>query len=400
MNSDRNHSGHSKSNLLIVAFAFSAFYCYSFILLLNIIPEAAPGFVGTSILQASFTLIIAIGLIFASFKINKMNSFKTIISSLIMAIIVTSFIPLTPWLAVRMTLIFFAGILYSVGQLSVLTYFWNNSQSQKRGWLGGQIALLTTFLYLVTRAIGVQSSLLTNSVIVACAPIILALLITVIYAKSHPQNYIAYQKNYYPEKRTVFLYFIPWILFCFINGTIAKNIDLPSTQILSSQYILLLVIQTGSSIIGALAGGIIADFFGRRLSLALSVTLYGLSMALSGIQNVPILFLAFTFEGFGWGILLTLYNFVIWGDLANEKNCTKMYAMGLAVYCTGLGIGQLPTVLSQISPTNSALIGCSVIFLSNLPIALAPELLPSEGRKKRRLKGYIRKVKEIADNYD
>jgi hypothetical protein len=111
-------------------------------------------------------------------------------------------------------------------------------------------------------------------------------------------------------------------------------------------------------------------------------------MVFYGFSLDPIIrFFAYGIEGLSWGILMTLYVFVVWGDLSNTDNSGKMYSLGLAMYCVGLGFGAL--TIPQMGLVESALIGCSIIFLSNLPIALAPELLPSQHRKMRKLEGYI-----------
>jgi hypothetical protein len=382
---------------LFVVFVFSAFFSYFYVVILNVLPQAISESSQISTFQALFTFIISISLVCTSFRIHKIKPLKIVISSLVMTILATSIIPLVPWYEARITLIFFAGILFSVGQLGVLTHFWKNSQSQKRGLLGGVVGLFAVIVYFVARVVVDQTNLLVDSVIIALVPIILALFVAVTYAKIGAQSNSADQRNYYPEKRTVILYSIPWILFCLINSTLAKN--LLSSQIFASYFMLAIAIQAIASFMGVFIGGVIADFFGRRLSLTLSISLYGLSMALSGfIPDTAIIFIAFSLEGLSWGILLTLYSFVVWGDLANKENCAKLYAIGLAVYYVTVGIGLLPTIFLRVSSTDSALIGCSIIFMSNLSIALAPELLPLEARKIRKLKGYLRKVKKIADN--
>jgi hypothetical protein len=296
----------------------------------------------------------------------------------------------------RLGLIFLAGIAFGIGQLSSLKVFWSSTQSQSRGMYGGLIALITVIFYFISRVTIAEKGALTESVLFGLIPTFFAILLLATYRQHSSVNI---QKGNFPEKKTILLYALPWVCFCFINGTFAKAIDLPSAQVVSADLTTLILIQAVFSLIGVSVGGLIADRFGRRLSLALSVTLYGLSMAFSGfIQETAILFLAFSIEGLGWGILLTLYSFVIWGDLANEENCSKMYAIGLSIYCVSVGLGQLSSALLQIGSTASALIACSIIFLSNLPIILAPELLSSDALRRRRMNSYLKKVKKIAKN--
>ena len=200
---------------------------------------------------------------------------------------------------------------------------------------------------------------------------------------------------YSPEKRTIFLYLIPWVIFSLINATLAKNTTLDiSQQVSSSFYLVLLVLQLFGVIIGALIGGTIADLVGRRLPLALSLSLYGVSAVLSGLFiNIETLAFSYIANGLSWGILFTLYIFVIWGDLANKENCAKVYSIGLVTYYSTEGIGLLTRVSAPIIVTS--LVSCLLIFMLIIPIALAPELLPSDFRRKIRMKRHMNAVKRI-----
>lgn len=72
-----------------------------------------------------------------------------------------------------------------------------------------------------------------------------------------------------------------------------------------------------------------------------------------------------------------------------------MYSIGLITFYLATFIGFLPTAIAQVALMPSALIGCTLIFLSNIPIALAPELLSSDFQERTRLKLHINAVKKI-----
>jgi MFS family permease len=210
------------------------------------------------------------------------------------------------------------------------------------------------------------------------------------------------ERGNHSEKRTVLLYSIPWILFSLINATLAKNISLNILQqVPSSFYLFLTILQAIGVIFGAICGGIIADFFGRRLSLAFSLTLYGISSALAGLTKInEILSFVYVANGLSWGILLILYSLVVWGDLANKENCAKMYSIGLIILYSTIGVGFLIPI-SQIPLVVSSLVSCLLIFLSNVPLILAPELLPSDFRERIKLKLHmdtVRKIKKQSQN--
>ena len=200
------------------------------------------------------------------------------------------------------------------------------------------------------------------------------------------------------EKRTVFLYAIPWILFSLINTTIGRNVSLNIIQsVPESLYFSLSLLQLIGVAFGALGGGIIADLFGRKLSLGFSLTLYGLSTALGGFaQNIEVSYFVYLVNGLNWGILWSLYGSVVWGDLVDGQNCVKRYSIGLIIFYFSLTLGLLFTSqISQIPVVWSALVGCSLIFLSNIPLFLAPELLSEDFRDKIRLKLHMNVVKKL-----
>jgi len=91
-----------------------------------------------------------------------------------------------------------------------------------------------------------------------------------------------------------------------------------------------------------------------------------------------------------------LYVFLVCGDLATEKTVEKMYSIGIAVYYSALGVGLLTPPLSQTPFIVTSLASCLLIFLLNIPVILAPELLSSDFSERTRLKLHINAVKKIS----
>jgi hypothetical protein len=288
------------------------------------------------------------------------------------------------------------GIFFGIGQLAFSIFFWNLTVPEERGRIGGLIGFVSLPFYFIS-IVSAETLDFLGTVVLS----IILSLATLVVILLRPEKAALTAKNEergnYSEKRTVLLYSIPWVMFSLINVTLAKNISLNALQQVSSSfYLFLIFLQVIATIFGTLGGGIIADFFGRRLSLAFAVTSYGISSALGGlIQNDAIFCFAYFANGLSWGILLTLYSFVIWGDLANKENCAKMYSIGLVIYYSTMGVGLLPIQVSQIPLVISALASCLLIFLSNVPIVLAPELLSSDFREKIKLRLHIRTVRKI-----
>lgn len=296
-----------------------------------------------------------------------------------------------------MVLIFIGGVLFAIGQLISFTYFWGSTISEERGRIAGFIGFLgIPFSYSVGQ---LAQFLDLFGIVILAVFFILGILATKflkpeerIFSKNNAE------KEVYTEKRTVLLYAIPWILFAVVNSTLDRNISLNVLQsVPESLYFSFLLLQTIAAGFGALGGGILADLSGRKKSLGFSLTLYGLSTALGGlIQNIEVAYFVYAVSGLNWGILWSLYGSVIWGDLANEKNCVKRYSSGLIIFYLPIGFAFLfSEQICQISLAWSSLVGCSLIFFSNIPLFLAPELLSEDFRNKIRLKLHMNLLKKI-----
>jgi MFS family permease len=334
-----------------------------------------------------------------SFFIRRFNKLRVIYTCSIAISIVTAILLFASNNILNLAIIFVFGIFFGIGQLTFFTYFWNLTVAEERGRITGLIGFVTLPLYSLIDP-GIAGALDFPSTVVLSIILSLGMLIvvmlkpakTMLTAKKNERG-----GNYY-EKRVVLLYSIPWVIFSLINATLAKNISLSTFQQVSpSFYVFLIVLQAITAIFGTLIGGIIADFFGRRLSLALGLTLYGISSALGGfVNNYAMFYFAYATNGLSWGFLLTLYSLVVWGDLANKENCAKMYSIGLIPFYLATSVGLLFTSqISEVPLVVSSLASCLLIFLSNIPIVLAPELLSPDLRERIKLKMHINTVKKI-----
>lgn len=202
----------------------------------------------------------------------------------------------------------------------------------------------------------------------------------------------------YFEKRVVVLYSIPWILFSIVNVTIAQAISSNViTNLPASQHISLIGLQTIGVCLGAVLAGFLTDFYGRRITLIVSLTLYGISAVAQGIFYFDALSIGYFINGTSWGLLFVLYFFVIFGDLSNNSNTLKMYAIGLFTYFFATTIGQIYQVyLPDI--TISSLLTCLIIFLSIIPVFIAPELMSSEFIYNLKIKRHMKSIKKYAKN--
>ena len=396
MNLLKNGVSISKRAFLVNAVLFIIFFTLFFVFSYHIIPLVASSVNNRLMVQASFHFVIAISMLATSFFVHKINSVHLICTSSIVIVAMTALAFILPTPVLKLIIIFMIGIFFSMGFLAFFTYFWKSTVPEERGRIAGLIGLAALpFEFVVDNIIAPSLSFpetIMLSIVLSSGILLVMLLIppkTMLTAKK-------WERVNYTEKRTILLYSIPWLLFSLINMTLAKNSSTNiSQQVLPSFYLILISLQLIGVVFGVIFGGLVADFFGRRLPLAFSLTLYGISAVIVGLfTNNELLSFSFLINGLSWGILFTLYSFVVWGDLANEYNCAKIYSIGLITYYLTAGFGLLTEISMPI--VVSSLASCLLVFLSNIPIALAPELLPSDFREKIRLAIHMNSVKKIS----
>lgn len=381
-------------NFVMFTFFFSFYYAFVF----RTIPSIGrlDAFL-ISILQAAFLFSIVISILVVSYFKNNLGKKHIIVFSLA-TLVNLAFLFFSGTFLYQLFFVILIGVFFGISQLSAYALFWNTTESLKRSRVAGLIGFMALICYFMIYFISLGLNYSAN--IALCFILISATTIGGIFVVEKVDNTALRKKSmYFPEKRTIFLYTVPWILFSLLNVTLSKDITVTS-EIASSLFLVLFGSQIVGGVCGALIGGYFADRVGRRLTLVFSVVLYGVSMAFKGFtDNGVALLFSFIGEGLTWGIFLTLYSFVIWGDLSNTKNVSQTYAIGLAVFYGTTAIGSL-NLITGVSVVNSTLISCMLIFLAIIPIALAPELLPSEAQEKSKLQKYMATVRKIAsDDY-
>ena len=389
----------TKRGFLVTMILYFTFLTWYYIFSLSVLRHAVGSSADTYLMaHASFNFIIAIASLLNSFFIHRFSKIRIIYEYSIATSIVTVLLLFTSSIILRLIIIFVAGIFFSIGQLAFFTYFWSLTVSEERGRAAGLVGFFSLpIFYIVSSMVETFdfSGIIMMSVILSLVPMLIKLLKpekkAMLTAKKD-------EKGYHPEKRTILLYAVPWVLYSLINATLARNMAFYVSQRVPSYYYMFLSIsQLLGAVFGALGGGIIADFFGRRLSLVFSLTLYGIGSALVGlVENYEMFGFVYVANGLTWGILLTLYFLVVWGDLANKESCAKRYSIGLITYYLAMGVGSLLThQVFQIPLIVSSLVSCLLIFLSNIPLILAPELLSSDFRERIRLKLYMNVIRKI-----
>jgi len=339
-----------------------------------------------------FNLITVSGLIISAFALRNMNATYTLYSWSMVTSFGTVLIFFAPNSIWGLSLYYMLGGLFGVAQLAFYSYFWSSTFVEERGRVGGLLGLISLAFFSFAAALAESLDFCGTTAL--CIASSLGVLATKLFTPSGMQMSTPgeHRKDPYPEKRAILLYVVPWVIYSLVNATFQEAISFQALLGLSlSARMSLLFLQLIGACLGAAIGGTIADFFGRKVALALGLSLYGFSTALSGTVTVyDVVLFAHLVNGLNWGIFLTIYQLVIWGDLANASNYARLYSLGLSVFYLSTGIGcAFEPVMLQVPLAVASLISCLLIFLSNIPVILAPELLPSGFREKIRLKLYV-----------
>ena len=193
-------------------------------------------------------------------------------------------------------------------------------------------------------------------------------------------------------------YLFPWVL---VN--IASNIAISLIPYHPDYF---WAIDTGSILrlgiiaISAFLVGFAADRYGRKLPLFVGVTALGISFTLIGFVMSPdtaVLFLAVS--GFAWGSFFPIFLSVP-GDLATSGSREKFYFLstGLPIavlfFTSPFFIGPGSRYASSFPISFPPILGL-IILLSLIPLFFAKESLSESKIKAKRLKDYLKKVRQV-----
>lgn len=351
---------------------------------------------------AFFNLFIVLSLFVSSLFVNRFDKLRIIyLWATFMPILMFLLLSVSDLIYVFVLLAVLAAI-FSVGLLAYTAYLFSMTLPEERGRVVGIMVFIShlivpAFLYLITTI---------NPEYAIFVYIFLGVITMMIrFLKSRGPVIMTTEvsstiRSY--DKTTFILYLIPWLIFCSINWTSGTII----TAYLSRQFVEIAFITYVSKYLaasfGALLAGLFADWIGRRAALILGVIPYGVSTSFAGLAgNVSTAFLLMQITtGFGWGIFLVLYTLVIWGDIASSKVCVPIYCAGFMPFYLLAGLGWLavPEIL-QFSYRDVAFVSGLLIFLSNIPLLLAPELLPQAKVERMKFHLWILRAKKIYEQY-
>jgi MFS family permease len=201
------------------------------------------------------------------------------------------------------------------------------------------------------------------------------------------------------NSRSVLLYFIPWLMFSLVN-----NFAFPVlyTAFDSAQVNLMTMLEGIIAGVSAIVFGFLADRFGRKRLLFFGFVLLGLGYALLGL--FPAYERGFLFytvaDGISWGIFMALFLLTLWGDIAGERDAEKFFVIGFFPYLLSNFLQILfgNYVASSITDLSAVFsFACFFLFITAVPLYLAPETLSERDKQMVDLRKYYEKAKLKVD---
>ncbi len=376
----------SKRKLTFIVYSF--FYLFLFYNFL-VVSTARYG----SIVTATLNLEICVAILVSFFFIRKINDIMFCYIASFLIGIASIFLFILDSL-LRLALIFSIAPLFSIGLLIFFNYFQRTTASTER------IRVVEVIACTVLPFVFILELLPPDSIVNFYLLILIILLSIGFFLFNFFRTDLVKNKKeeaqHFFEKKTIFLYSVPWILFSIINGTLGKN---NSThffeQTSTSLYVFLIAFQVIGVNLGAIIAGRISNFFGRRVTLASALTLYGTSSALGALFINPVFLTAmYLVDGMSWGILFVMYIFIVWGDLANNDNGAKIYSLGSLIYFLSIALACI-TPAAFLSITSSSLLTCLIAFFSVLPIIIVPEIADKDFIERTKFQHHIKNIKKL-----
>jgi MFS family permease len=298
------------------------------------------------------------------------------------------------------TISLFWGIAVGLGMPACMASFADSTTAENRGSLGGILAFVFN-ICLFSLALLLSTSTLTYRVQAFTVWLLITLGISFLFRKELEQaNDIKIPRlSSILSERRVFLYLIPWIMFCLVNSLetpILRNFF--GTEFADFGA----VIESAISSVCALIVGFLADRIGRKIIAIAGFALLGIGYAVLGLlTNVQVSwYLYAVVDGIAWGMFVVLFFIVLWGDLANDMFKDKYYLLGGLPFLLSWFVQLLiEPYVESISVYAAFSLAAFFLFLAVLPLMYAPETLPEKGIKERELKRYIEKAKKVKKKY-
>ena len=315
--------------------------------------------------------------IIASFSLLSLNVSNTIITSMVGL---------------------FLGISLGLGMPACMSLYTDSIPVENRGRVGGITMLITGMGIFAFSILPINEGIV---LVISLATWRVASLVFLLSAKSpirvKDKTNIKSFKHVLGQK-SFFLYFIPWFMFGLVNYLTAPLVN-SGTDIEGN----VMLVQTGFMGAFAVLGGYLIDSVGRKRVAIAGFTMLGIGTAVLGISsgNDIILYFNAALDGIAWGFLLVLFILTLWGDLIDNSQSDKYYAIGVLPFFMSMllekTVGQYLAPIKDLNQYAFFSFTAFFLFIAVLPLVYAPETLPEKTMKDRDLKSYIEKAQKIVN---
>jgi len=298
----------------------------------------------------------------------------------------------------------FAGASVGIGIPSCLAFFADNTSTENRGHTGAIIFFFTSLTFVV---LAIMANMLRtqNFMLFSFFWALLSLmLVLIVRVKKKPTEKSKVDLRSVISNKQFLLYFIPWVVFCFIDAFEAPILQHYVAEKFGNDFIdFLLLIETSVTAFVILIAGFLIDYYGRRKMLLYGFITLGIAHAIIGIAhwNIFSWYLYALIDGLALGVFIVTFVFTVWGDLSPRGSREKYYAIGSLPFFVIVYVQKIiaPYIL-QIPIYAAFSFASFFLFLAVWPLFNAPETLPEKKIKERELKKYIEKAKKIREKYD
>jgi hypothetical protein len=348
-----------------------------------------------------FTAITVTAIIGSNLFSGKRNSFLKI--WLFLGVLSTFLLSLISAdnLLINLLIVSFFGASIGIGLPSCLSYFAKSTAIENRGIIGGTIWSSVGFIVLAFAfLISIVEPL--EAIIILAIWRLIGGVGFVFLDRTHKETEVQKSPSYLTliRRKEILLYLFPWIMFSLINAVEAPMLERVFGE---QQYAFFQLAEFAFIGIFAFIGGFIADIAGRKRVVIAGFIMLGIEYATMSIfSSYPAAIYIFTtLDGITWGLLFSVFFTVIWGDLGENYEKEKLYALGGIPFLLSSFLTILIQPYEKDFPIATAFTVASFfLFVAVIPLMYAPETLPEKSIKDRDLQSYIEKAKRIAEKED
>lgn len=374
------------------------FYLFDF-LLIDFIASLNVNLTWQYIGKVLFYISIVSSAIIGSMVSEKWNRRRFLEFWIFLGVITTAFFAFAQGLMFFLILGVLAGISFGLGFPSSLAFLADSTGIEERARVSGALILITFISLILT--IGVITTLQLGLIAILLICIILRAISFFALLIDPCERIVCRERGWRAVLIThgFWLYFLSWLMFS-VAGGIFDFIKLPQSLEPEKISMLASVFLYVGVVLSSLISGFVSDRYGRKKPIIFGLITLGISYAFFSIATSPISYLLTRIiYGTAWGIIFVTYMLTVIGDFARTCSKEKFYAIGVVVPLIVFMVFQSFSDAFSLSISTSIFssILSMILFISVVPLLYAPETLPKDKIRRRRVEEHLKKVKKLVE---